>query len=467
MDREGFRNRMKQYKKAREENPGLKYYDFMERLAEFKAKEWGDDADMVFQHMLNDNSYNYQQMYEDNPNFDIQEGHFVDTYKTAYHPTFSEESMYSGKKSPYNPEGIIGGSWDESTKSFYLNDRRQSKRKAQDYLNNADPGYKAIPKYDEGTGNVMLTQEEYIAEQIAARKAAALEKSLSRTMPRVPQGIKTGERWNPVTKKVEDIHECGPSCAYTFSDNYGQNWISSEDFKRNYANYGWKQVPWESRQPGDAVLIVDDKGTARHTMMYDSDNAQGQPLFNHSNGGHDESAIRKKAKYPHHNPYLTYEFIGTPADSAQWISDYKKIYGYADGGEVIGPPTESQWRKSSIKDQLWMHPDFYMSHSLAASKNALKQASAELSGNLRARNCSAARITSRSMNSTAVGTALERITCGTAFIAVGRSGKGTSRLILYRGRGKSRRVARVTIPKVPSEPAIRSLILYPELFFAT
>ena len=196
--------------------------------------------------------------------------------------------------------------------------------------------WKNIPKYDEG-GKVIPTQEEYIAEQIAARKAAALEKSLSRTIPRVPQGIKTGERWNPVTKKVEDIYECGPSCAYTFSDNYGQNWMGSEDFKQNHANYGWRQIPWESRQPGDAVLIVDDKGTARHTMMYDSDNAQGKPLFNHSNGGRDESAIRKKAKYPHHNPYLIYEFVGTPADSTQWINDYKKIYGFADGGEVTDP----------------------------------------------------------------------------------------------------------------------------------
>lgn len=110
--------------------------------------------------------------------------------------------------------------------------------------------------------------------------------------------------------------------------------MGSEDFKQNHTNYGWKQVPWEQRQPGNAVLIVDDSGTAKHTMMYDSDNAQGQPLFNHSNGGHDESAIRKKAKYPHHNSYLTYEFVGTPADSTQWINDYKKIYGYADGGEV-------------------------------------------------------------------------------------------------------------------------------------
>ena len=178
MDREGFRNRLNQYKKAREENPGLKYYDFMERIAEFKAKEWNDDPDMVLQHMLNDNSYNYQQMYENNPNFDIQEGHFVDTYKTAYHPTFSEESMYSGKKSQYNPEGIVGGSWDESTRSFYLNDKRQSKRKAQDYLNHADPGYTAIPKYAGGGEvgkeyyNEVSTEDNpiYYKEQTAKEK---------------------------------------------------------------------------------------------------------------------------------------------------------------------------------------------------------------------------------------------------------------------------------------------------------
>ena len=267
MDREGFRNRLKQYKQAREENPGLKYW------------EWKD-----------------------------------------------------------------------------------------------------IPKYDEG-GKVIPTQEEYIAEQIAARKAAALEKSLSRTMPRVPQGIKTGERWNPVTKKVEDIHECGPSCAYTFSDNYGQNWMGSEDFKQNHANYGWKQVPWEQRQPGNAVLIVDDSGTAKHTMMYDSDNAQGQPLFNHSNGGHDESAIRKKAKYPHHNPYLTYEFVGTPADSTQWINDYKKIYGFAEGTDgVTGPPTYEQWDADMNQYNPTILDNASMYWSIEAAKKALHNEAMKLPG---------------------------------------------------------------------------------------
>lgn len=125
--------------------------------------------------------------------------------------------------------------------------------------------------------------------------------------------------------------------------------MGSEDFKQNHTNYGWKQVPWEQRQPGNAVLIVDDSGTAKHTMMYDSDNAQGQPLFNHSNGGHDESAIRKKAKYPHHNPYLTYEFVGTPADSIQWMNDYKKIYGFAEGTDGV---LESYYNPTTVEGVL-------------------------------------------------------------------------------------------------------------------
>ena len=60
--------------------------------------------------------------------------------------------------------------------------------------------------------------------------------------------------------------------------------------------------------------------------------------------------------------------------------EWKSIPKYDEGGEVIGPPTESEWKRSLIKDDLWMHPDFYMAHSLEASKEALKQASAKLSG---------------------------------------------------------------------------------------
>lgn len=60
-------------------------------------------------------------------------------------------------------------------------------------------------------------------------------------------------------------------------------------------------------------------------------NFENDPQSSFAEGG---EVGDKKAKYPHHDPYLTYEFVGTPADSTQWINDYKKIYGFADGGEV-------------------------------------------------------------------------------------------------------------------------------------
>jgi hypothetical protein len=34
--------------------------------------------------------------------------------KTAYHPTFSTDSPYSGYKNPYNPNGITGGTWGDN-----------------------------------------------------------------------------------------------------------------------------------------------------------------------------------------------------------------------------------------------------------------------------------------------------------------------------------------------------------------
>lgn len=142
-ERKAFKERMKQLKAYREQNPGKGYWDFMGQLAEFKAKEWGEpDANLVLTQMLNDNTYNYKQMYEENPSMKPEEGHFTDRYKTFYHPTFSDESMYSGKKSQYNPDGYVGGTWDENNKIFHLG-KGQNRKRTQEYLDRADPGYKA------------------------------------------------------------------------------------------------------------------------------------------------------------------------------------------------------------------------------------------------------------------------------------------------------------------------------------
>lgn len=154
MNRDEFRQHMNNYKKARESNPSLSYWDFLEKLSEAKSKEWNEDQDLVFIQMANDNIYNYRQMYEDNPNYNIEKGHFTDKYKTVYHPTFSNESIYSDEKSEYNPKGSIGGSWEYENKQFILGPD-QNLDYSQQYLDIADPGWKAVRKYADGTDGIV------------------------------------------------------------------------------------------------------------------------------------------------------------------------------------------------------------------------------------------------------------------------------------------------------------------------
>lgn len=69
----------------------------------------------------NDNTYNYQAFFEEDPQraWDMlkkdSKAHFTDKYKTVWHPTFSDESVYSGHKSKYNPQGLVGGHWEGNT----------------------------------------------------------------------------------------------------------------------------------------------------------------------------------------------------------------------------------------------------------------------------------------------------------------------------------------------------------------
>lgn len=89
------------------------YYDIMEKVAEQNYKNWGfPNVDYALLHALNDNTYNYRGYYNKYPNGKGNAiDHWTDEFKTVYHPTFSKESKYSGKKSQYNPKGIKGGSW--------------------------------------------------------------------------------------------------------------------------------------------------------------------------------------------------------------------------------------------------------------------------------------------------------------------------------------------------------------------
>lgn len=102
------------------------FYSWMDKLADKKAQDWTKapmkplDPTLVEMQMLNDPTYNYETFYNLQPFMAERmlqadpDAHFTDIAKTMYHPTFSDESVFSGNVSDFNPLGIIGGHWNEA-----------------------------------------------------------------------------------------------------------------------------------------------------------------------------------------------------------------------------------------------------------------------------------------------------------------------------------------------------------------
>lgn len=118
-----LRRRLKRFGDGKDKQiSDQEYYSIMEKVAEKNNEEWNRlrikeggaplSKDEEYLRILNDNTYDYRGYYNEYPNGDGNAlNHWTDEFKTAYHPTFSTLSKYSGKKSQYNPQGILGGHW--------------------------------------------------------------------------------------------------------------------------------------------------------------------------------------------------------------------------------------------------------------------------------------------------------------------------------------------------------------------
>lgn len=98
-------------------NTDEQYLTTMEKVAKDNHQKWGfSNPDEALLHALNDNTYNYRGYYDKYPQSKANaDTHWTDEFKIVYHPTFSNESIYSGQKSQYNPLGLPGGFWSGDT----------------------------------------------------------------------------------------------------------------------------------------------------------------------------------------------------------------------------------------------------------------------------------------------------------------------------------------------------------------
>lgn len=172
-------------------------------------------------------------------------------------------------------------------------------------------------------GEENLSLEDFITQKINEKRAAALDKSRNRTEPVLP-----------IINGIPNRN----SCIYTATDNYGKkyrvpgNWT----FYENPEKYGFIPVDINDAQAGDIIQVL-DKGAPYHAMILDGYDEQGRPLYNYSRGSRGDSSdiVKSSTNFPN-TEKLAYTFIGTPADSTQWINEYKEMYNKkADGGELF------------------------------------------------------------------------------------------------------------------------------------
>lgn len=122
-------------------NDKYKYNNWLRTIGAIKG--WDPNE------MANDLTYDYKLFYNLQPKEAKSMlnrnpyAHFTDIGKTALHPSFSDESYYSGWKSSRNPRGIIGGRWSNNGHRYTLSqsqiDNNWDIRNTINYLSLAEP----------------------------------------------------------------------------------------------------------------------------------------------------------------------------------------------------------------------------------------------------------------------------------------------------------------------------------------
>lgn len=226
-------------------------------------------------------------------------------------------------------------------------------------------------------GNLSL--ENFITQKINEKRTAALDKSRNRTSIRVPMisNYESEEQWKQrLNTSIRDKEEllsrlmasgenddytknkqreldalleeldkgypklmAGSNCMYNAGDCYGLNIPGNQTFAAKHKELGFQKAPKGSMEPGDLVQDV-RMGYPTHAMIYDSKDDENNFLFNYARGYNSTSMKEnyvKQGKYPLPiKDYDVYKYVGTSADSTQWINEYKEMYNKkAEGGGLF------------------------------------------------------------------------------------------------------------------------------------
>lgn len=242
------------------------YYKWLDKIAEKKAQDWtvtplrSLDPNMVFMQMANDPTYSYQAFYENNPlaaNMMLMAdgaAHFDDSGKTMYHPTFSNQSLFSGYPNEYNPLGITGGSWNEDGTEYTPSPSQLTNyfnyETTRDYLDKAEskPVRIVMPEYKDGKESkyykFVETMGPSLYKEMQRKGVKNLQKFYEYAMKQMAAESQFGT--SRVAKENFNFGGVKPGTKYTkfkSVDDYTRYWVDM--MMRMYPNAVAAETPLE------------------------------------------------------------------------------------------------------------------------------------------------------------------------------------------------------------------------------
>ena len=278
------------------------YTKWKEKIKEHK----GIDID-------NDPTYDYEGFYNSDPDRawnmmnEDSAAHFIDEYKTALHPSFSNQSIYSGHINKFNPKGIVGGTWIDDN-NYQLSqsqfDSDWDTDAVLDYFNQAEDSPVSLYAPDGATVLKGITVTPQLVALNRSRRAESPNTDFSNAqdMTVIQQ---FGADWlDGVPLIGTDPHTC-LNTVTGFCDP--ENTVASNpNMVAHPENYGYRKIPQSEVVPGDLIILSNGEGHPKHAVMFDSvserggvhngyNYAPGDTLVNYSNGGRGKDDYRLQA----------------------------------------------------------------------------------------------------------------------------------------------------------------------------
>ena len=276
------------------------YTKWKEKIKEHK----GIDID-------NDPTYDYEGFYNSNPDraWDMVDKprsiHFTDEYKTSLHPSFSDQSIYSGYKNKFNPNGITGGTWLNNNNYQLSQSQIESDWNTDatlDYFNanERNPVNLIGPNGSIVLRGITVTPQSVALNRSRRAKGPNADFSNAQDMTWIQQLGATYLAGAPIIDI--DPH----TCVNTVTGFYDpDNTVASNvNIATNPERYGYREIPQSEAIPGDLIILSNSNGHPNHAVMFDrvsngygiSDNdypvAPGDTLVNYSNGGRSNDSYR-------------------------------------------------------------------------------------------------------------------------------------------------------------------------------